>query len=164
MYKIIGADQKEYGPISAEQLRQWISEGRVNANTRVLAEGMMTWKAVSDLPEFAVLLPPPPPPPPLSMGHAPAGPVTNKMAVWSMVLGILSPLCCQCVLGPLAIVLGVVSLSQIKGNANQTGSGFAITGIVMGAIGTLVFIGVLIAFIHSPQFFQNLQNSLQQAR
>ena len=29
MYKIIGQDGKEYGPITAEQLRQWISENRV---------------------------------------------------------------------------------------------------------------------------------------
>ena len=28
MYKIIGADGKEYGPISAEQLRQWLNEDR----------------------------------------------------------------------------------------------------------------------------------------
>ena len=35
MYEIIGADGKEYGPISFEQIRQWIAEGRVNAQTRV---------------------------------------------------------------------------------------------------------------------------------
>jgi hypothetical protein len=27
-YKIIGADLMEYGPVSAEQIRQWINEGR----------------------------------------------------------------------------------------------------------------------------------------
>ena len=39
MYKIIGADQKEYGPVSAEQLRLWIAEGRVNGQTSVWPEG-----------------------------------------------------------------------------------------------------------------------------
>ena len=53
MYKIIGADQKEYGPVSAEQLRQWMAEGRVNVQTRVLPEGATEWKALGDLPEFA---------------------------------------------------------------------------------------------------------------
>jgi len=53
MYKIIGADQKEYGPVSAEQLRQWINEGRVNAQTRVLPEGTTEWKTLAELPEFA---------------------------------------------------------------------------------------------------------------
>ena len=39
MYKIIGADGKEYGPITSEQLRQWMAEGRANLQTRVLPEG-----------------------------------------------------------------------------------------------------------------------------
>jgi hypothetical protein len=53
MYKIIGADQKEYGPITADQLRQWLAEGRVSLQTKVLPEGATEWKAVGDLPEFA---------------------------------------------------------------------------------------------------------------
>lgn len=53
MYKIIGADQKEYGPVTAEQLRAWLAEGRVNAQTQVLSEGETEWKALGDLPEFA---------------------------------------------------------------------------------------------------------------
>lgn len=56
MYKIIGADQKEYGPISAEQIRQWVSEGRVNAQTQVRAEGETEWKPLSAVPEFADIL------------------------------------------------------------------------------------------------------------
>jgi hypothetical protein len=38
MYNIIGADGKEYGPISIEQIRQWIADGRINAHTRVQAQ------------------------------------------------------------------------------------------------------------------------------
>jgi len=53
MYKIIGADGKEYGPITADQLRQWIAEGRANAQTKILAEGTTEWKPLSEFPEFA---------------------------------------------------------------------------------------------------------------
>ena len=56
MYKIIGGDQKEYGPVSADDLRRWITEGRANARTQVLAEGTTEWKPLSALPEFAELL------------------------------------------------------------------------------------------------------------
>jgi hypothetical protein len=52
MYKIIGADQKEYGPISADQLRQWIAEGRVNGQTQACAEGTQEWKPLAMFPEF----------------------------------------------------------------------------------------------------------------
>lgn len=67
MYKIIGADQKEYGPVSADQLRQWIAEGRVNAHTSVQAVGETTWKPLVMVPEFAASFPGAPPPPLPSM-------------------------------------------------------------------------------------------------
>ena len=52
MYRIIGADQKEYGPISAEQIRQWITEGRVNAQTQACLEGTQDWKPLGMFTEF----------------------------------------------------------------------------------------------------------------
>ncbi|HEY2083292.1 MAG TPA: GYF domain-containing protein [Verrucomicrobiae bacterium] len=54
MYKIIGADQKEYGPISADQIRQWIAEGRVNGQTKVCAEGSQDWRPLETFPEFGL--------------------------------------------------------------------------------------------------------------
>ena len=56
MYKIIGADGREYGPITAEQLREWIAEGRANAQTRALAEGAAQWKTLTEYLEFAPAL------------------------------------------------------------------------------------------------------------
>ena len=53
MYKIIGADGKEYGPITTEQLRQWIAEGRANAQSQIRLEGTTDWKPLSEYPEFA---------------------------------------------------------------------------------------------------------------
>jgi len=70
MYRIIGADGNQYGPISADQLRQWIAEGRANAQTKVLAEGTTEWKPLSEFPEFFPstsapgAMPPPPSPAP----------------------------------------------------------------------------------------------------
>jgi hypothetical protein len=61
MYKIIGADQKEYGPVTADQLRQWVAEGRVSGQTSVWSEGAGEWKALSAFPEFADLLAAKPP-------------------------------------------------------------------------------------------------------
>jgi uncharacterized membrane protein len=58
MYKIIGADQKEYGPITAEQIRQWISEGRLNAETRACLEGTQEWKPLRMFPEFSFVTSP----------------------------------------------------------------------------------------------------------
>jgi hypothetical protein len=92
-YKIIGADQKEYGPVSVEQLRQWLAEGRVNALTQVLAEGATEWKALRDLPEFAAELPGPIPT--IALAPAPgadaAGQV-NGPAIGLVVVAVLGAL------------------------------------------------------------------------
>jgi len=58
MYKVIGSDGKEYGPISLEQLRQWRTEGRINARTRVLGPGATEWKTASEFPELGLTSPP----------------------------------------------------------------------------------------------------------
>ena len=79
MYKIIGADHREYGPVSVEQVRKWIAERRANAQTKAWSEGGSEWKTLADFPEFAealraqgaVVQPPPP-----KIG----GPDTDKLA------------------------------------------------------------------------------------
>jgi uncharacterized protein DUF4339 len=53
MFKIIGADQKEYGPISIEQIRQWIRDGRLNAQTPAQRNGEGEWRPLSAFEEFA---------------------------------------------------------------------------------------------------------------
>ena len=52
MYRIIGADGKEYGPVSAEIVRQWIAQGRANPQTKVRPEASTDWKLLWELPEF----------------------------------------------------------------------------------------------------------------
>lgn len=56
MYKFIGGDQREYGPVSADQIREWIGEGRANGDTLVQAKGSNDWVAISTLSEFAEAL------------------------------------------------------------------------------------------------------------
>lgn len=56
MYYIQGADQKEYGPVSADQLRQWITENRLNRFSPARADGESLWKTLGDFPEFADVL------------------------------------------------------------------------------------------------------------
>jgi hypothetical protein len=77
MYKIIGADGREYGPVGPEQLRQWIRDGRANERTMAIGPDG-GWKALGDYSEFADVFragavpPPPPPPPPPGAAPAPA--------------------------------------------------------------------------------------------
>ena len=58
MYRIVGSDGNEYGPVSTEQLAQWIRERRVNGETRVQGEDGV-WRLLREVPELVVLLQPP---------------------------------------------------------------------------------------------------------
>ena len=60
MYRIVGKDGQQYGPVTAEQLRGWIAENRANAQTLVQTDGSQEWKPLGSLPEFAADLKPPP--------------------------------------------------------------------------------------------------------
>src|SRR5438105_4541780 len=52
-FRIIGADGQPYGPASVAQIRQWIAENRVRADTLAQAEGTTDWKPLSSFPEFS---------------------------------------------------------------------------------------------------------------
>ena len=55
-YFIIGGDGKQYGPVTADDLRQWIGEGRLDARSQVKAESDAEWRTLDGFPEFADLL------------------------------------------------------------------------------------------------------------
>ena len=52
-YTIIGGDNKEYGPISVEDIRQWISEGRLSPQSPIKSDADTAWRTLGTLPEFA---------------------------------------------------------------------------------------------------------------
>lgn len=70
MFWIIGADGREYGPVTAEEVHGWITERRANALTRVRCTPDAEWVNLETLEEFAPALkrvsPPPAGPPPAS--------------------------------------------------------------------------------------------------
>ena len=67
MFIIIGGDGKEYGPVTADQVRTWINGGRANLDTRAKALGSEEWRRLGDYAEFS----PPTGTPPLVAGSAP---------------------------------------------------------------------------------------------
>jgi hypothetical protein len=151
MYRIIGADGREYGPVAADRIGEWIAEGRVNAQTKALVEGTAVWKPLVEYLEFAPLLArmalPLPAPGPISI---PQTPRTNALAVAGLVMGILSMTCgiCCCHGLPfnvLGIVFSLVALGQIKNDPlSQQGRPLAIAGL---ALSLLSFVLAALMFI-----------------
>ena len=56
-YRIIGADLREYGPVDVKEIREWINEGRADANTLVCEMDEKQWIRLRDLPMVAGDLP-----------------------------------------------------------------------------------------------------------
>jgi hypothetical protein len=56
MYRILGGDRNEYGPASADDVRRWIAEGRLNGQSLARAEGGKEWQPLASFPEFMAAL------------------------------------------------------------------------------------------------------------
>lgn len=128
LYKIIGDDQKVYGPATVEQIRQWQAEGRVNGATLLQAEGSTEWKPLSSMPEFGI-------PPAVSMP-----PSTRKgddgMAVSGLVFGILSIVgCVSGLFGMLGVIFSLVALNRHESHAQGSRRSMAVAGLILSIIG-----------------------------
>jgi hypothetical protein len=65
-YTIIGGDQKPYSSVTADDIRRWIADSRLNGQSLAKEENDTEWRPLSAFPEFADVLaassaPPPPP-------------------------------------------------------------------------------------------------------
>ena len=72
-YTIIGGDQKEYGSVTTDDLRRWITDGRLNAQSLAKEEHDTEWRPLSAFPEFADVLAAGSTPPPLTAPVTGAG-------------------------------------------------------------------------------------------
>lgn len=52
MFTLIGADGKEYGPVTAANVIEWIRDGRANLQTKAKLAREDVWKTLGDFPEF----------------------------------------------------------------------------------------------------------------
>ncbi|HEX5221120.1 MAG TPA: DUF4190 domain-containing protein [Verrucomicrobiae bacterium] len=137
MYKIIGGDGKEYGPITANQLRQWISQGRADAGTRVRLEAGTEWQTLGSIPEFADALAQPPTLPNLPAATPPP-PKTSGLAIASLVLGLLGFCGLTALIG---LILGIIALVRINQSEGRLkGQALAIVGVIVSAVFLLLML------------------------
>ncbi len=93
-----------------------------------------------------------PPPPPPGGGYQPqmggagyAAPRTDGLAIASLIVGILSLLCCGIILGPAAAIMGFISRNRIAQSGGAIGGGgMAMAGLILGVVGFLLWIVIVI--------------------
>jgi hypothetical protein len=149
MYRIIGADGKEYGPVTPEQLKQWLAEGRANLQSKVRPEGETEWKTLGEIPEISVAPPPPP-----TTGFRPLTGATANVTnyLWQ---SIVITLCCCMPFGIVAIVyaaqvntkLGVGDVAGAQDSASKAKMwcwiGFGVGLLTNGIIAFLQIMAIL---------------------
>src|SRR3954463_9869978 len=125
MYKVRGTDGKEYGPVSADVLRQWLTERRLTPQTMVQPAGSIEWRPISAYPELAAFIagtstqaPVIPSVPSLPPG---TGPAASTPAPGMGNQGQRPP--------------GVASAYPTGAGAQPETSGLAITSLIMGILG-----------------------------
>jgi len=145
MYKVIGVDGKEYGPVGEDEVRAWFVQGRLNHDSRVKAEGAVEWKRFGDFPEFAGPAQPPAAPAALP---APAPPRLSGLAVASLVLGLLGIVTAGLAAIP-GLILGIIALIKInKSKGRLEGTGVAIAGTAVS--GTFLLLIPIMAAMLLP--------------
>ncbi len=131
MFKVIGTDGKEYGPVSDNQVRLWVAQGRLNAQSKIRPEGAQEWKSIGESPELGVALPPDPPP--VAASGSSTGSVSG-LAIASLVLGVVGPATAG-LTGVAGLILGIIALVKIsKSQGRLRGTGLAVAGICVSGV------------------------------
>jgi uncharacterized RDD family membrane protein YckC len=103
MFIILGADGKEYGPVSSGAVAEWMRDGRANLQTKVRQPPGDNWQTLSEFPEFGGKTPAAPavPPPVKARPAAPTAEIATEAepaSRWlrlpaAMIDGLLKTLC-----------------------------------------------------------------------
>jgi prepilin-type processing-associated H-X9-DG protein len=144
-YTIIGDDGKEYGPVSAEEVRKWIADGRAGSHTKVRAEGTTEWQPLSQVPELADALKRTSPPPLSGKPVSPASKL-SALAVISLVLGVFGLPTCG-VTALFGLIFGIIALVRVSNSRGALrGKGLALVGTILSGI-CLLIIPILVAML-----------------
>jgi len=150
MYKILASDGQEYGPISTEKIKLWISEGRVEKKTPVMPDDANDWVFLETLPDFAEAFAAPPTmnaPTAAKSGNGLNAMIPYKniralaayyFAIFSIIPILGMPL------GLTGFVLGVLGLRYRTKNPAAGGQIHAWIGIVLGGLCGFGYLALII--------------------
>jgi hypothetical protein len=150
---------QKYGPVSEEDLKQWIEQKRLSPSDMVWTDGMAEWQKAESVPAFSACFAAASNVPPISgipSNYAAVAQENAPGAVASMVCGIVG-----CMVPCTGLILGIIALNNYKKAMASIhrfpqkygGEGLCTAGkvtgiiaIVMGSFFVLYFLFVFIIF------------------
>jgi uncharacterized protein DUF4190/uncharacterized protein DUF4339 len=135
-----GSATNRQGPVHGTRLQELVKAGWIRRETLIWREEWPTWRPAGQFPFlFATQHEADP-----ALGLlVPTGPQSG-LAIAAGYCGIFSIFP---VLAPVAIILGVLALKDLKAHPEKKGAGRAITGIVLGTFVSVVVLLLIIAAV-----------------
>ena len=137
---------QQYGPVSLETLRAWISQGRVRQPHLVWTQGMVDWAPAGSIPALF--------PPAGSAATSAAVPGNNGLCIAGMILGVLS-IASSCMM-PKALILSLAGLGLSiagihKARSEHMRYGLGVVGLVTSILGLTIAVAWIVLF--GAEFF-----------
>ncbi len=152
---------QQLGPVETPALQQLASSGNLQPIDLVWREGMAQWSAAREaLPHLFPTSPRPQPPPlpyaspPGQFGSRPPSIGDNAgmrwllpvgRSGWAIAAGYLGLLSFVILPAPLALIISIVAIRDLKKNPQKHGMGRAVFGLVMGILGTVALVAMIIS-------------------
>ena len=147
LYYFKAGDDREYGPISVEEIEDWKKQGRMNSESLVREEHSDKWVPLGSIPELVSQSPPSQEAPAQQTQLPPQQEIQYEEHRGTMILvfGILGIACCF-PFGIAAWILGNADLKQMEaGIMDPTGMGQTKGGKICGIISVvLTTLGILL--------------------
>jgi hypothetical protein len=123
---------QQTGPFPLEQVQAGLAAGTYQLSDLAWHEGAAEWQPLGTIPGVSSAGPP----------GLPPVPQTSALAVWSLILGILSFVLAGLSSIP-AVICGHLALRKIKRSAGKnSGGGLAIAGLITGYLGFAILAGL----------------------
>ena len=126
------------GIFSEEEVREGLRRGPFAPTDIGWREGMANWQPLAQFSEFAPSgAPPPQAGPPSTSLPASGGTAVGKtepLAIWSLVLSIVSLFSCGFILGVPGVICGHLALSKIRRNTTLEGRDMAVAALTFGYV------------------------------
>ena len=164
-----GREGQQRGPVNEMALRELAATGQLAPSDLVWCAGMTQWAPAQSVlnlfPQPGSVPPPIPPagaaPPyaPISYATATPPPIGESAGMrmllpvgrsgWAIAAGYLGLFSVLMIFAPIALIVSIIAIRDIKKNPGKHGMGRAIFGLIMGVLFTGLLVVFLIAIVHS---------------